>query len=111
MAADPHDPPHDQAPGGGNGGPMSPEEQRAFFDMADQFIAVANRLTEDAPVARISAAMMYATARFNAFVAQSQGLPPGEIDEETVRYFTDEYEKMLRENMAQVLSAKQVKGM
>ncbi|HUF88200.1 MAG TPA: DUF3144 domain-containing protein [Thermohalobaculum sp.] len=93
------------------GTPLSPEEQRAFFDMADQFLAVANRLTDEAPVARISAAMMFATARFNAFLAQTQGLPPGEVDEETARYFTREYETMLRENLAQVLSARQVKGM
>ena len=93
------------------GTPLSPEEQREFFDMADQFLAVANRLTEDAPVSRISAAMMYATARFNAFLAQTQGLPPGEVDDDTVRYFRDEYEKMLRENLAQVLSSRQVKGM
>ncbi len=96
---------------GGDGTPLSAEEQRAFFDMADRFLAVANALTEDAPVSRISAAMMYATARFNAFLAQTQGLPPGEVDEDTARYFRDEYEKMLRENLAQVLSSKQVKGM
>lgn len=93
------------------GTPLSPEEQRAFFEMADRFVAVANGLAEEVPVARISAAMMFATARFNAFLAQSQGLPPGEADEETVRYFRDEYEKMLRENLAQVLSSKHVKGM
>ena len=101
MAADPEN---------GDGTPLSAEEQRAFFDMADRFLAVANGLTEDAPVARISAAMMYATARFNAFLAQTQGLPPGEVDDETVRYFRAEYEKMLRENLAQVLNARQVKG-
>lgn len=92
------------------GAAMSPEEQRAFLDMADRFLAVANGLAEEVPVSRISAAMMYATARFNAFLAQTQGLPPGEIDEETVGYFRAEYEKMLRENLGQVLSARQVKG-
>jgi len=105
MAADPEN-------GGEEGGAaMSPEEQREFFEMADRFLAVANGLSEDVPVARISAAMMYATARFNAFLAQTQGLPPGEVDEDTVRYFRGEYEKMLRENLAQVLSSRQVKGM
>ena len=105
MAGDP-----ENGAGGEGGPPLSPEDQRAFFDMADRFLAVANGLTEDAPVSRISAAMMFATARFNAFLAQTQGLPPGHVDEATVRYFADEYERMLRENMAQVLSSRQVKG-
>lgn len=82
-----------------------------FFERADQFLAVANRLVAQAPAGQVSASMMFATARFNAFAAQAQGLPPGEVDEETVRYFVGEYETMLRENLAQVLSARQVKGL
>ena len=83
---------------------------RAFFDRADAFLAVANGQIGEAPPGQVSAAMMYAAARFNAFVAQTQGVPPGEVDEETVRYFTAEYEKMLRENLGQVLSSRQVRG-
>jgi hypothetical protein len=81
------------------------------MERADKFLAVANSLTAGVPLARISAAMMFATARFNAFVAQAQGLEPGEVDEETVAYFRDQYEKMLRENLAQILSSRKVKGL
>lgn len=84
---------------------------KAFFERADAFLAVANRHVSDTPPGRVSASMLYATARFNAFTAQAQGVPPGEIDEETVRYFLSEYESMLRENLAQVLSSRQVKGL
>lgn len=80
---------------------------RGFFDVADQFIAVANRLADEVPASRISAAMMYATARFNAFLAQTQGVEAGDVDEATVAYFREEYERMLRENMGQPLVAKQ----
>jgi hypothetical protein len=90
---------------------MSAEESRAFMDRADKFLAVANSLTAVEPLSRISAAMMFATARFNAFLAQSQGLEPGEVDEETVAYFRDQYEKMLRENLAQILSSRKVTGL
>jgi len=90
---------------------MTPEEARAFFDIADKFLGIANALTADAPVSEISAAMMFATSRFNAFWAQSDGLEPGNIDEAAVAYFRDEYERMLRENLAQVLSSKQVTGL
>ncbi|MEL6267229.1 MAG: DUF3144 domain-containing protein, partial [Pseudomonadota bacterium] len=96
--------------GGGQGrsGPanraeMTPEEQARFFEMADQFLAIANNAVDDQGAGRVSAAMMFACARFNAFTAQTQGMPPGEVDDDAVRYFRDEYEKMLRENMSQTL--------
>lgn len=89
---------------------MAPEEQRAFMELADRFLGVANASAAETPVARVSAAMMFATARFNAFLAQTQGLEPGEVDEDVVAYFRAEYEKMLRENLAQVLSSRRVKG-
>ena len=90
---------------------MSPNESRAFMDRADKFLAVANSLTAGVSLGQISASMMFATARFNAFVAQAQGLEPGEVDEETITYFRDQYESMLRENLAQVLSSQKVKGL
>ena len=93
------------------GADMSAEETRVFMDRADRFLAVANSLAGDVPLGQVSASMMFATARFNAFVAQTKGLDPGEVDEETVTYFRDQYEKMLRENPAQVLSSRKVKGL
>jgi len=92
------------------GGDMNAEATSAFMDRADRFLAVANGLTGEVPLGQISAAMMFATARFNAFVAQAKGLEPGEVDAETVAYFRDQYEKMLRENLAQILSSRKVKG-
>ncbi|MEM7498755.1 MAG: DUF3144 domain-containing protein [Pseudomonadota bacterium] len=85
---------------------MTADESAAFFAMADKFLAVANNGVEEDKPSRVSAAFMFACARFNAFTAQTQGLPAGEVDEETVEYFTREYEKMLRENLAQHLVSK-----
>ena len=87
---------------------MTADESRAFMDRADRFLAVANGLAGDVPLGQISASMMFATARFNAFVAQAKGLEPGEVDEETVAYFCGEYEKLLRENLMQILSSRKV---
>jgi hypothetical protein len=85
-------------------------ENRAFLDRADRFLAVANGMANEVPLGQISAAMMFATARFNAFFAQSEGLEPGDVDDEAVAYFRAEYEKMLRENLAQILSSRKVTG-
>ncbi|MGF1554173.1 MAG: DUF3144 domain-containing protein [Paracoccaceae bacterium] len=86
---------------------MSDAERAAFFALADRFLAVANEAAVELGPGRVSAAMMFATTRFNAFTAQTQGMPPGEADEDAVRYFRDEYVKMLRENMEQTLIAKE----
>ncbi|MEL6577173.1 MAG: DUF3144 domain-containing protein [Pseudomonadota bacterium] len=85
---------------------MTAEESAVFFAMADKFLAVANNAVEEEKPSRVSASFMFACARFNAFAAQTQGLPAGEVDEQTVEYFTREYEKMLRENLAQQLVSK-----
>lgn len=85
---------------------MSADESAAFFALADRFLAIANEGAGDVGPGRVSAAMLFATARFNAFTAQTQGMPPGEVDEDAVKYFRDEYVKMLRENMGQTLIAK-----
>ncbi|MEM8821174.1 MAG: DUF3144 domain-containing protein [Pseudomonadota bacterium] len=85
---------------------MTPEESAAFFALADKFLAVANTASSKEKAPRVSAAFMFACARFNAFTAQTQGLPPGEVDKATVDYFRTEYEKMLRENLGQKLVSK-----
>ncbi|MEM6354286.1 MAG: DUF3144 domain-containing protein [Pseudomonadota bacterium] len=85
---------------------MTAEESASFFAMADKFLSIANGAVEGEKPSRISAAFMFACARFNAFAAQAQGVPAGEVDEETVEYFTREYEKMLRENLRQRLVSK-----
>ncbi|MEM6490080.1 MAG: DUF3144 domain-containing protein [Pseudomonadota bacterium] len=103
----------DGASGTGSGGErpqtgaeMTPDESRAFFETADRFLAVANAEAGRLGPGRVSAAMMFATARFNAFTAQTQGMKGGTVDDDAVRYFRDEYEKMLRENMGQTLIAR-----
>ncbi|MEM6422755.1 MAG: DUF3144 domain-containing protein [Pseudomonadota bacterium] len=109
--------PPDAPPPGGSDGPaggeepktsnqMTEEEQAVFFAIADKFLAVANDAANDVSAGSVSAAMMFACARFNAFTAQVQGMPPGEVDDDAIAYFRDEYVKMLRENMAQTLISK-----
>ncbi|MCE2970600.1 MAG: DUF3144 domain-containing protein [Burkholderiales bacterium] len=38
-----------------------------FLDAADQFVQLANKMTDEYGRGWVAAAMMYATARFNAF--------------------------------------------
>ena len=73
-------------------------QEEVFHEVADEFINLANDLSDDWALPFLSAAIMYAAARYNAFNFQSTD---GDVNkrEEAIRYYTEQYGKMLRENM------------
>ena len=77
-----------------------PDEQ--FWDLADSFINLANEHCSAVPRSRVSATLLYAAARFNAFVVASNTTNQEQLaseKEEAIAYFLGEYEKMLRANL------------
>ena len=81
---------------------MTAETDKEFFQRADAYITVANEQSQDVNRGKVSASMMFATARFNAWVSAS-GTESGEelanVKEEALEYFITEYRKMLEENL------------
>jgi hypothetical protein len=74
-----------------------------FWNLADAFIAVANERCGTISPGKVSAAMLYAAARFNAFFAASQARQKQQFiaeREATAAYFASQFEKMLRENLS-----------
>ncbi len=74
----------------------------SFFDRADKHIQIANTQLSEVSAGKVSASMMYGTARFNAFISAcgfKSAEEMKEAQEVTVEYFVGEYEKMLRENL------------
>lgn len=77
-------------------------QDKAFYELADGFIKVCNEQLGAEKPAKVSAAMLFAAARFNAFViyASSENKAQMLLDKESaIGYFTQEYEKYLRENI------------
>ena len=76
---------------------------KAFFKRADTHIDVANQqITEEINPGKVSASMMFATARFNAWVtAINSGNVIQMLDskDDTIEYFVNEYRAMLEQNM------------
>lgn len=73
-----------------------------FFKRTDAFIKVANELTKDHDLGKVSASMLYAAARFNAFIVASSAENKEEADRnkvEAIDYFTSQYRSMLLANM------------
>ncbi len=76
-------------------------QEEVFHEVSDEFINLANDLSDDWATPLLSAAIMFAAARFNAFNFQT--MDGDETNrEEAIRYYTEQYSKMLRENMKEL---------
>jgi len=81
---------------------MSNDADEDFFKRADAVINIANEQAEAVTAEKVSASLMYATARYNAFVGagravSSEDLASGRDD--ILEYFVDQYRMMLTENL------------
>ncbi len=76
-----------------------------FLDAADQFVQLANQLNEKYPRDWVRAAMMYATARYNAFVWLTREENPAQTLDAAAAYYASEYDKMLRDNVEEITPA------
>lgn len=79
-------------------------QEETFHEVADEFINLANELSDDWALPFLSAAIMYAAARFNAFNFQEVD-GNSEKCEEAISYYTEQYNKMLRENLKELVQA------
>ncbi|MDP6392429.1 MAG: DUF3144 domain-containing protein [Arenicellales bacterium] len=82
---------------------LSEEEiDQQFREMADKFIDLANGQAERVNRENVSLALLYAAARFNAFVVASHAKDITAYDadrERAAEYFRGQYRSMLDENM------------
>jgi hypothetical protein len=82
--------------------PSKARVDAGFWDRADAYIHLANRQCDEAPAAKVSASLLYAASRFNAFVAASSMASSAALEAgkaETLDYFTGEFRKMLEDNL------------
>jgi hypothetical protein len=80
---------------------LSPEDQ-VFFDLVTRFIAEANKMSEENHHrSRISAALLFAAARYNAFtwMRRPPELNPGQPPDEAQEFFCGHYKSMFMENV------------
>lgn len=76
-------------------------QESDFHEVADEFIHLANELSEDWAMPFLSAAFMYAAARYNCFFfMESDG--EKENESSVVNYYCDQYRKMLQECMTEM---------
>lgn len=79
-------------------------QEADFHEVADEFINLANQLSEDWAMPFLSAVFMYAAARYNAhFFQETDGDPANR--EQALDYYCDQYRKMLTECMGELANA------
>lgn len=80
---------------------QNPDDE--FYERADAHIHLSNdQISGEITRGKVSASMMYATARFNSWVSACgwhNAQEMAEAKEETLEYFVTEYRNMLEENL------------
>lgn len=78
------------------------ERDEEFWKMADEFIKMANEKCDSHRNGKVSSAMLFAVARFNAFLFASTTKNLEEFKKEremAIKYFTSQYEKAFSDNL------------
>ena len=73
-----------------------------FWGRADAIIKVANEQSSEVPISEVSASLIYAAARFNAFAVASMSTDVQNLKKDkqkAVAYFTKQFRKMLATNI------------
>lgn len=81
---------------------MSDPAAEEFWKLADSFIKLANEHYEKNGDGKVGYAMLYAAARFNAFIVATTAGDKTELATEkdpAADYFTEQYRKMFVENL------------
>lgn len=74
---------------------MDQTSRSAFLQLADRFVRPANGLIAEHEIPRVSAALLHACTRFNAFVLQARGLPPGPLEDAVADDFRGVFRALL----------------
>lgn len=81
---------------------MTEDVDDDFYGRADAHIHVANEQTDKVSRGKVSASMMYATARFNSWISACKADSGDDLaagKEEIIEYFVEQYREMLSENL------------
>ncbi|MDB2387115.1 DUF3144 domain-containing protein [Shewanella sp.] len=76
------------------------KKETTIFEIADQFIALANELTaKEQDVGKVGTALRFAAARFNAFEASLKSADLSAEKDNALEWFGNEYKAMLKDNL------------
>ncbi|RTR40015.1 DUF3144 domain-containing protein [Shewanella canadensis] len=75
-------------------------KETTIFQLADQFIALANELSgKEQDVSKVGTALRFAASRFNAFEAAIKSSDLAAEKDAALEWFSKEYKDMLNDNL------------
>ncbi len=79
---------------------MTDTSNTTIFELADQFIALANELSQqEDDVGKVGTALRFAAARFNAFEAAIKSADLATEKDNALEWFSNEFRDMLSDNL------------
>lgn len=82
--------------------PTKRDVDAGFWSRADAYISLANSHCDTVQAGKVSASLLFAASRFNAFIVASNSSSAeslSEAREEALDYFTEQFRSMLAENL------------
>ncbi len=73
-----------------------------FYKRADEVINLVNKQCDSIENSKVSSSLMFAAARFNAFIASSSAKDVDDLKRNknaAIQFFTEQYTQMLTENL------------
>lgn len=81
---------------------MAEDTDKKFYDRADAHIQLANEHLSDVARGKVSGSLMFAAARYNAWVSATDLQSAQELQnrrDELINYFLNQYKSMLEHNL------------
>lgn len=81
---------------------MSSKTDDNYYKRADAMINLANEQCNDITPTKVNLSLMFASARFSAFIASTLAHDVNELTrdkEDAIKYFTEQFSNMLIENL------------
>jgi len=80
--------------------PQEAQSATTIYKLADQFIALANQLSQtENDIGKVGTALRYAAARYNAFEAAIKSSDLAAEKDNALAWFSNEFKEMLNENL------------
>ncbi|MGL4476563.1 MAG: DUF3144 domain-containing protein [Shewanella sp.] len=77
-----------------------PAQVASLYELADQFIALANELAQQQQdVGKVGSALRFAAARFNAFEAALKSADLAAEKDNALEWFSQDFKEMLSDNL------------
>ena len=81
------------------------DEEKAYWDISDAFIDLANKKGESNNIDLVNDAMMFSTARYNAFLCTNIAKDISKEKQELIHEYVEHYRKMLSDNIDEMINA------